>query len=56
IEAASPNAWKRIQERRRFMIDVLGIRLSEDILPTSDIPGVIFPYLQDLSIVIAFEG
>ncbi len=56
LEAASPAAWARIQERRRFMIDVLGIRLQPCVLPTSDIPGIIFPYLQDLSTVIAFEG
>jgi hypothetical protein len=40
-----PDAWGRIQKRRRFMEDVLGIRLKEEILPFSNMPGVLRPYL-----------
>lgn len=56
MKTIAPQSWDRIQERRRFMKEILGIRLSEDVLPTSDLPGVIFPYLQDLQTVIAFGG
>lgn len=55
IKKASPAAWERIQERRKFMIDVLGILISEDVLPTSDLPGIIFPYMCNPKIVLAYE-
>ena len=40
-----PAAWSRIQARRQFMTDVLGIRLHEDVLPFSNIPAVLPPFL-----------
>jgi hypothetical protein len=40
-----PEAWKRIEARRRFMIDVLGIRLHPDVLPFSNIPAYLPPFL-----------
>lgn len=55
IEKASPAAWRRILERRRFMTDVLGLRLSEDVLPVSDLPGAVFPYMRDPQMVLAFS-
>lgn len=55
IEKASPSAWHRIQERRKFMINELGIMISEEVLPTSDLSGIIFPFMCDLKTVIAFE-
>jgi hypothetical protein len=54
IREASPAAWRRIQERRDFMIGQLGIMLCDEVLPTSDLPGVIFPYLCDTDTVVAF--
>lgn len=55
LKAASPAAWQRIQERREFMTHILNIRLSEDVLPVSDLPGVVFPYMRDPETVLAFE-
>lgn len=55
IAASSPAAWRRIQERRAFMQKELGISLSEDVLPTSDLQGVIFPYMGDLNTILSFE-
>jgi hypothetical protein len=46
--AAFPDAWSRIQARRAFMRDHLGIRLHEDVLPFSNIPAWLPPLLFGL--------
>ena len=43
--AAYPQAWGRIQARRRFMEDALGIELHPDVLPFSNIPAWLPPFL-----------
>ena len=43
--AAYPQAWGRIQARRRFMEDALGIALHPDVLPFSNIPAWLPPFL-----------
>ena len=43
--AGYPEAWSRIQARRRFMSDALGISLHEDVLPFSNIPAYLPPFL-----------
>jgi Xaa-Pro aminopeptidase len=43
--AAYPAAWQRIQARRRFMADELGIELHPDVLPFSNIPACLPPFL-----------
>ncbi len=43
--AQYPQAWDRIQARRRFMDDALGIRLHPDVLPFSNIPAYLPPFL-----------
>ncbi len=40
-----PEAWGRIQARRAFMEDALGIRLKPEVLPFSNIPAYLPPYL-----------
>ena len=40
-----PAAWERIQARRRFMNDALGIELHPDVLPFSNIPAWLPPFL-----------
>ena len=40
-----PVAWSRIQARRGFMNDALGIRLHPDVLPFSNIPAYLPPFL-----------
>jgi hypothetical protein len=39
-----PRAWERIQRRRAFMQDVLGIRLKAEVLPFSNIPAYLPPF------------
>jgi Xaa-Pro aminopeptidase len=43
--AAYPDAWARIQARRAFMADQLGITLHPDVLPFSNIPAWLPPFL-----------
>lgn len=56
IQTLAPECWERISARRRFMKEVLGINLSEDVLPTSDLQGIHFPYMANTRIVLAKEG
>ena len=55
IQQNYPETWNRVQARRKFMRDVLGINLAEEVLPTSDVAGALFPYLGNLSVVLAQE-
>jgi Xaa-Pro aminopeptidase len=45
LAEAYPGAWKRIQARRQFMSDALGIALHPDVLPFSNIPAYLPPFL-----------
>jgi hypothetical protein len=40
-----PAAWERIEARRAFMADSLGIELHRDVLPLSNIPAYLPPFL-----------
>jgi hypothetical protein len=37
--------WSRVERRRAFMADALGIELHPDVLPLSNIPAVLAPFL-----------
>lgn len=39
-----PEAWARIEKRRAFMTDVIGIRLKPEVLPFSNIPAFLPPF------------
>ena len=43
--AAYPAAWARIKARRQFMAGALGIELHPDVLPFSNIPAYLPPFL-----------
>ena len=45
--ASYPMAWQRIEKRRRFMAEVLGIELHPDVLPFSNIPAWLPPFLLE---------
>ena len=53
--ATYPAAWDRIQARRRFMADALGIELHPDVLPFSNLPAFLPPFLlrPDLAMTLA---
>ena len=44
FEKKYPDAWRRIQQRRAFMHDILGIRLKPEVLPFSNIPAYLPPF------------
>jgi len=44
FEQKHPNAWRRIQQRRAFMHNMLGIRLKPEVLPFSNIPAYLPPF------------
>jgi Xaa-Pro aminopeptidase len=54
--AAYPDAWARIEARRRFMADALGIELHPDVLPFSNIPAWLPPFLLDTGRVMTLAG
>jgi Xaa-Pro aminopeptidase len=39
-----PDCFARCQQRRSFMIEVLGFEMGEEILPLSNIPGIVPPF------------
>jgi hypothetical protein len=39
-----PEAWGRIQQRRAFMRDILGIQLKPEVLPFSNMPAYLPPF------------
>jgi len=45
LAARHPGAWERIMRRRAFMADQLGIELHPDVLPFSNLPAVLPPFL-----------
>ena len=51
-----PDAWLRIQSRRTFMIEALGIDLHEEVLPFSNIPAYLPPFLLRPQRVMAMVG
>jgi hypothetical protein len=40
-----PASWNRIQQRRIFMMDEIGINIKPEVLPLSNIPAYYTPYL-----------
>ena len=44
FEQKYPHAWMRIQQRRTFMRDTLGIHLKPEVLPFSNIPAYLPPF------------
>jgi hypothetical protein len=45
LAARYPKAWNRIEARRVFMRESLGIDLHQDVLPLSNIPAYLAPFL-----------
>jgi hypothetical protein len=52
FEQKYPEAWGRIQARRRFMEEALGITLKPEILPFSNIPAYLPPYILNPRLVL----
>ena len=50
-----PETWSRCQARRKFMTEMLGIGLSDAVLPLSNIPAVVPPFFLQPTHVIVLE-
>ena len=55
LAAQYPETWERMQIRRRFMKEVVGLDIAEELLPMSILCGVYFPFLMDLGRVFALR-
>lgn len=53
--AKYPQSWKRIQQRRDFMINQLGIQIKPEVLPLSNMPAYYPPYLLSKDLVAVVE-
>ena len=51
-----PDAWQRISARRAFMEGELGIRLAPEVLPLSDMPAYLPPFLLRPDHVMTLSG
>jgi hypothetical protein len=56
LAGAYPEMWQRIQARRAFMQDVLGIRLKPEVLPFSSMPAALRPFALDPSLAMVVAG
>jgi hypothetical protein len=56
LAARFPSAWGRIQARRRFMRETLGLDLHPDVLPLSNIPATLAPFLLRPDQVMTLAG
>jgi Xaa-Pro aminopeptidase len=56
IERERPECHARIQARRRFMIDVLGYELPDEVLPLSNMPAIVAPFLLAPNTIFALEA
>lgn len=45
--AVTPEMWQRMQVRRQYIIQQLGIQLSEDVLPMCGTVAYLRPYLLE---------
>jgi hypothetical protein len=45
LAARFPATWQRIEARRAFMVDQLGIELAPEVLPLSDMPAYLPPFV-----------
>lgn len=50
-----PDTYDRCMARRKFMIEVLGINLPKEILPLSNIPALVPPYLLNYKKVLSLK-
>jgi Xaa-Pro aminopeptidase len=56
LAARFPDAWQRIVARRAFMQDALGIPLHPDVLPFSNIPAYLPPFLLRTERAMVMDG
>ncbi len=55
LEKDFPDCYARCQKRRKFMSDVLGIEVPEEVLPLSNIPAIVPPFFLAPNEIFALE-
>lgn len=55
IQVEYPELWERIESRRKYMLDELGINLSEELLPLAGTLGYYRPFMLDKSVALIKE-
>jgi hypothetical protein len=55
IRTEYPDCFARCQARRDFITDTLGLELPEEVLPLSNIPAIVPPFLLAPNTVLALE-
>lgn len=53
IRELAPDSYERMLERQRFMREILGINIKDEVLPTSDLCGIFHPFYADLEWILA---
>ncbi len=53
IHRLAPDSYERMKKRQRFMREVLGIQVQDEVLPTSDLCGIFHPFYGDLEWILA---
>ena len=56
IKRIAPSCMRRIEARKAFITDILGIALPDEVLPLSDLSLVCFPYMADSGVILARES
>ena len=55
FEKKYPEAMKRINKRRIFMKDKLGINLKPEVMPLSNMPAYLNPFILSKNLAVAFR-
>ena len=55
FEKKYPEAMQRINERRIFMKDKLGINLKPEVMPLSNMPAYLNPFILSKNLTVAFK-
>ena len=55
LQADFPACFARCQQRRQFMQEALGIEIAEEVLPLSNMPGIVPPYFLRPNLILALE-
>jgi hypothetical protein len=56
LQAGHPELWQRVQQRRQFMREALGITLAEEILPLSNTAAYLPPFWLQSELVCTVAG
>jgi hypothetical protein len=56
LQREQPEVWRRIEARRAFMCEELGLQPGRDVLPLSTIPAYLPPFWLDDTLVCTVDG